>query len=69
MTCEILSPFVEEADRDRRTDLKSTEELCSEIEKVNVRISKDGVRRGRFQLDGNLVVGSKDVKAFYLILM
>ena len=65
IACELLNPFVEEADKDRRTDLKSTEELCSEIKSVNEKMMKDGMRRGTFQQTGNLVVGSKDVKAFY----
>ena len=65
LVCEVLSPFVEEADKVRRTEVKSTEELCSEIKTVNERITKDGVRRGPFQRAGKLVVGSKDVKAHY----
>ena len=48
LMCELLSPFVEEADRHRRTDIKSTQELCSEVEATNVRILKDGLRRGKF---------------------
>ena len=65
LVCEILNPFVEEADKNRRTDVKSTEELCAEFKATNERMMKNGVRRGPFQLDGSLVVGSKDVSAHY----
>ena len=63
--CEILNPFVEEADKDRKTELKSTEELCSQIKIMNENILVNGMKRGPFQKDGSLVVGSKDVKAHY----
>ena len=63
--CTLLDPFVQEADRDNRTEVKSTEELCSDLKATNDRILEDGVQRGRFQRAGNLVVGSKDVEAFY----
>ena len=43
----------------------STEKLCSEVESVNERITRDGVRRGPFQRTGKLIVGSKIVKAHY----
>ena len=52
-------------DRDNRTEVKSTEELCSDLKATNDRILEDGVQRGRFQRAGNLVVGGKDVEAFY----
>ena len=65
LLCEILNPFVEEADRESRTEVKSQEELCSEMNKVNTRIREEGLRRGPFQTEGNLVVGSKDVEAHY----
>ena len=38
LVCEVLSPFVEEADKENRTDLASTEELCAQIKKVNDKI-------------------------------
>ena len=63
--CNILDPFVEEADKERRTELRSTEVLCHEIKAVNERMASAGVRRGPFQEAGSLVVGSKDVQAFY----
>ena len=65
LVCEIINPFVQEADKDRRTDLKSTEELCHEMNAANKEIMKNGVNRGPFQKDGNLTVGSKDVKCHY----
>ena len=65
LVCEIVNPFVEEADRERRTEVGSTEELCAEIKAANDRIEKEGVQRGRFQRDGSLIVGSKDVEAHY----
>ena len=65
LLCEILNPFVEEADKESRTEVKSQEELCSEMNKVNARIREEGLRRGPFQTEGNLVVGSKDVEAHY----
>ena len=65
LICNILDPFVEEADKGRRTELKSTEVLCHEIKATNERISRDGAKKGPFQEAGNLVIGSKDVKAFY----
>ena len=60
--CTLLDAFVQEADRDNRTEVKSTEELCSDLKATNDRILEAGVRRGRFQRAGNLVVGSKDVE-------
>ena len=65
LLCTLLDAFVQEADRDNRTEVKSTEELCSDLKATNDRILEDGVQRGRFQRAGNLVVGSKDVEAFY----
>ena len=65
LLCEVLNPFVAEADKDRRTDVKSTEELCAEFKAANERMARDGVRRGPYQLAGGLVVGSKDVSAHY----
>ena len=65
LVCEVLSPFVEEADKNRKTEVKSTEELCAEIKHTNERMTMVGVRRGPFQLVGNLVIGSKDVSAHY----
>ena len=65
LVCEVLNPFVEEADKDRKTEVKSTEELCAEVKVAIERIARAGVRRGPFQMDGNLVVGSKDVSAHY----
>ena len=65
LVCEVLNPFVEEADKDRKTEVKSTEELCAEMKVANERIAATGVRRGPFQLAGNLIVGSKDVSAHY----
>ena len=62
LLCTLLDPFVQEADRDNRTEVKSTEELCSDLKATNDRILEAGVRRGRFQRAGNLVVGSKDVE-------
>ena len=56
---------MQEADRERRTDLKSTEELCHEMKSANEEIERNGVRRGPFQRDGSLVVGSKDVECHY----
>ena len=38
VVCEILNPFVEEADRNRRTEVRSTEELCAEMKRVNENI-------------------------------
>ena len=65
VVCEILNPFVEEADKHRRTEVRSTEELCAEIRLANERLQMNGVSRGPFQKDGGLIVGSKDVKAHY----
>ena len=65
LVCDILDPFVQEADKERRTDLKSTEELCNEMNAANENILKNGVKRGPFQLDGGLIVGSKDVDCHY----
>ena len=65
LVCEILDPYVQEADKGRNTDLKSTEELCHEMKTANENILKNGVKRGPFQLDGGLLVGSKDVDCHY----
>ena len=65
LLCTLLDPFVQEADREERTEIKSTEELCSDLKTANDRMSTTGVQRGRFQQAGGLVVGSKDVEAFY----
>ena len=65
LVCNLLDPFVQEADAEERTEIKSTEELCSDLKATNERISVAGLRRGRFQQAGQLVVGSKDVEAFY----
>ena len=63
--CEIINPSVEEADKERRTEVHSTEELCAEIKGANEKIQREGVQRGPFQQKGSLVVGSKDVEAHY----
>ena len=63
--CTVLDPFVQEADRGDRTEIRSTEELCCDLKAANERISSEGVKRGRHQTTGGLVVGSKDVKSFY----
>ena len=63
--CNILDPFVEEADKEKRTELRSTEVLCHEIKAMNERVALTGTRKGPYQEDGNMVVGSKDVKSFY----
>ena len=60
LVCEVLNPFVEEADKDRKTEVKSKEELCVEVNVANEIIARAGVRRGPFQLNGNQVVGSKE---------
>ena len=65
LVCEVLGPFAEEADKMRRTEVKSTEELSSELVAMNKRIKEDGLRRGEFQGVGKLIIGSKDVKAHY----
>ena len=65
LLCVVLDPYIEGADRDQRTEVESTEELCHQIGVVNHRITKDGLRRGSFQQNGNLEVGSLDVKNFY----
>ena len=62
---DILDPFVREIDRENRTEVISTEELCHETEVVNERIKKDGLMTGPFQRNGHLVIGSKDAEAFY----
>ena len=62
---EILSPFIEAADVENRSEVISTEELLYEVEKVNGEILKEGVKRGPYQKEGNLVVGSLDVCSFY----
>ena len=43
--CEILNPFVEEADKHGITEVRSTEELCAEIRSTNERIQKNGMSR------------------------
>ena len=63
--CEILKPIVEEADKGRKTEVKSTEELFSQIKLVNEEILLNGLETGPFQKDGGLIVVSKDVKAHY----
>ena len=65
LVCQILDPFVQEADKERRTDLKSTEELCHEMKAANNEITWNGVKRGPFQQAGSLIVGSKDVECHY----
>ena len=65
LTCELLDPFVREADREDRTEVISTEELCHEIENTNERIRRAGLRTGSFQQNGKLTVGSMDVDKFY----
>ena len=47
--CEIINPSVEEADKERRTEVHSTEELCAEIKGANEKIQREGVQRGPFQ--------------------
>ena len=49
LLCEIINPFVEEADEERRTEVHSTEELCAEIKAANEKILREGVQRGPFQ--------------------
>ena len=61
----VLDPIIEAADKDNRTEVESTEELCSRICEANARIELEGPRRGCFQQDGRLEVGSMDVKSFY----
>ena len=61
---ELLNPIIEAADRLERTEVTSTEELCHEIEEMNKRILRDGMRSGPFQTDGCLIVGSSDVMSF-----
>ena len=56
---------MKEADDEDRTEIISTEELCHKIGETNARIKVDGNRRGPFQLDGGLTVGSMDVEKFY----
>ena len=56
---EVLNPFVKEADTGRKMEVKSTDELCAEIKATDERMALAGVRRGPFQLAGNLVVGNK----------
>ena len=62
---ELLNPYIEAADREQRNEVTSTEELCHEIEEVNKRIMRDGMKTGPFQRAGGLIVGSSDVKSFY----
>ena len=45
--------------------MKSTEELCYEINAANNEIKKNGVKRGAFQRYGGLIVGSKDMECHY----
>ena len=52
LVCQILDPFVQEADNERRNDLKSTEELCHEMKSANENIVRNGVRQGSYQKDG-----------------
>ena len=56
---------MEAADGDSRTEVESTKELCHEIGEANTKILKDGPMRCTFQRNGNLEVGSLDVKNFY----
>ena len=65
LVCELLSPFIEAADSEERSEVISTEELCNEVEEVNKEIMRTGERRGPYQLAGSTVVGSCDVSAFY----
>ena len=65
LMCELLDPFVQEADREDRTEIISTEELCHEVEKTNSRTARVGIRRGPFQADGELTAGSMDADKFY----
>ena len=44
----VFDPFIEAADRDNRTEVESTEELCIAIRETNEKIEKDGVPRGSF---------------------
>ena len=44
--CEILNPFVEEADKQRRTEVRSTEEICAWIKSTNEKIEINGISRG-----------------------
>ena len=65
LLCELLNPFVEEADKASRTEVRCTEELSSRLTRVNEKIKAEGLNKGPYQKDGGLVVGSKDVKSFY----
>ena len=65
LLCEVINPFVEEADKTRRTEVRCTEELSSRLKRVNDKIKVEGLNKGQYQKDGNLIVGSKDVKSFY----
>ena len=65
LLCELLNPFVEEADKASRTEVRCTEELSSRLTRVNEKIKAEGLSKGPYQKDGGLVVGSKDVKSFY----
>ena len=62
---ELLDSFLKEINRIDRTEVKSTKELCHEVEKANRRVAMDGPKRGPFQRDGSLIVGGKDAEAFY----
>ena len=65
LLCVALDPFIDGADRDQRTEVESTEELCHEIGVANQRITRNGPRKGSYQGNGKLEVGSLDVKNFY----
>ena len=43
-----------------KTEARSTEDVKAQIQDVNSRIQKDGVRAGVFQKDGSLVTVSLD---------
>ena len=53
-----MSSYIEEADSEDRTEVISTDELCSETEAANKQITRDGLRRGPFQQSGNLILGT-----------
>ena len=65
LLCEVINPFVEEADKANRTEVRCTEELSSRLKRVNEKIKTGGLSQGPYQKDGKLIVGSKDVKSFY----
>ena len=68
LLCLALDPFVEAADGENRMEVESTEELCHEIGEANKKVTRDGPKRGTFQRDGKLEVGSLDVKNFYPLI-